>query len=292
MADLRTEMSSFLKQGDRPVEKQVETKPDEKETDSHDEGQQEQDSKETEQETNEPEEKSEKNEPQEDSEDKDTKDDKKKPNRYQRLKSQRDEAVAEIKKHKDGFLKAVKVANAWRTEAKAFETELNKLKEQAKAKGVVRTPEQDRLFDYERQHAVRHVEEEFDKQANQDKMQDDAQAFIGALREKFSEDASEMGRKHGIQSITNSNGEVVSGTKRILKKLLEERNAGNMVSMEDVARDLKDWDDYKRRKSGDSRQLEVSRGAPRTMRPGSPAKLDYPATPKGMKDFLHSLGKD
>lgn len=278
MADLRTEMSAFLKQEGKPTEKQVETKQEVTKTDSENEGQDEEIVKDEE-----PKNLESKDETHEDEKpDEESKDEKeegsKKPNRYQRLKAQRDEAVSQHRKIKDEFYKAVKVANAWRAEAKTFEAEIQRIKEEAKTKGFQRSAERERLFDFEREHAVRTVEDEFDKQVKNEEVQDQAVQLKNALKEKFLEEASDLGAKYGVPQ------------RKILVTFHAERSSGNRVSMEDIAKELGELEGIRKRKTGEDRQLEVNRSAPRTMKPGSPAKIDYPATPEGMKAYLKSIG--
>jgi hypothetical protein len=279
MADLRAEMSNFLKQDGKQANKPAETEQVEKEADSQNEDQSE--STESESTETEPEKEQEQKDDKENKED-DKKEDPKKPNRYQRLKTQRDEAFAKLKAQEAEFGKAVKVANAWRAEAKMFERELSRVKEEAKAKGYQRSPERERLFDFERESTVRQVEEEFEKQNQEEKQQSEAVQIKEALKERFLEEGSNLVSRYKLDP--------QKGLKKLLVAFHAERSAGNMVSMEDVAREQSELESVRRNKNATNRQREVNGNAPRTMKPGGGVKLDYPATPEGMKGFLKSIG--
>ena len=289
MADLRAEMSTYLTKlnGDSTDVQQDESKNEpEKETDA-DEGQHKEpdkeapkvEDKEEDKDEDKEEETGEKKDKKEPENKKDSKDqDDKKPNRYQRLKKQRDDAVSESAKYKDEFYKAVKVANAWRSEALAFEKELKTFEDEAESAGHKRSLEKKQLFDYERERAGRQVEDEFDKKLKQETTHAQTQAFVAQLKEKFAEEASDLGDKYGVEP------------KKILVALHAYRSSGDKVSMEDVAKELGEVSAAKRRKKQENEQLETNSSAPRPNKAGKGINVDYPATPEGMARYLKAAG--
>jgi len=289
MVDLRTEMTSYLTKldGGNPDVQQDEPKnePD-KGTDADDKGQQDSDSAEKEDtsekdtsDTDKEDKVEDKKEDKESDKKEDSKDQKdKKPNRYQRLKVQRDEAVAESAKYKGEFYKAIKVANAWRAEALTFEKELKTLEAEAESTGFKRSNEKKQLFDYERERVGRQVEDEFNTKLKQESTQEQAKAFVSQLKEKFADEASDLGEKYGVEP------------KKILVALHAYRSTGENLSMEDVAKELGEISAARKRKKLENEQLDVNSGAPKPTKAGKGINVDYPATPEGMARYLKASG--
>ena len=288
MADVRTEMSSFLTklngEGSSETSEEPSKNEPEKSADA-DENQLESDSPDSDEkpDTEEPKEdkveaKDEDEDDKEDKKDKESDKDQKKPNRYQRLKSQRDEAVAQSKKFKDEFYKAVKVASAWRAEALTFEKELQRIEEEAKSTGYERSQEKKQLFDYERERVGRQVDDEFAEKVQKETGQEQVKQFVAQLREKFTEEATDLGDKYGVPP------------KKILVALHTYRSTGENVSMEDVAKELGEIAASKRRKTGQERQIAANSSAPKVIKGGKGVGVDYPATPEGMERYLKAQG--
>lgn len=292
MADLRTEMSNFLSNGGKDAPKGVETpvekKANEDKTPVEGQDQDEIEQKQEEKnpvETQETESDEEKKDDESKDEDEEADKKSKKPNRYQRLKTQRDDAIKSNKQLQTHVTHAVKVANAWRAEAKAIEREFSEFQKQAKAKGVARTPEQDQLFDYRKEAEVRQVEDEFDKKSKEDSIRQQAEEFKSALKQRFTDEASNLVEKYGLNDDENS-----TAARKLLIRFHTERSSGSRLSMEEVAKEMAELETVRNRGRSDSRQLDANRRAPKIMKPGVSVKVDYPATPEGMKKFLVAQG--
>jgi hypothetical protein len=277
MADLRAEMSKFIA-GDKetvsetPKQEAKEVTEEKVEKDSADVDQSDED--EDKQEAK-PEDKEEKVE---DDEEGKKEDKPSKPNRYQRVKKQRDEVVAKLNHMEGNFHKAVKVANEWRQEAKLLEKELESVKSKAKTAGYDRSPEEDRAFLSEREAANLRLQKEYDEQLQGESLKKQALAMKEKLKQEFIESAHTLSEKYGLSP------------KKLMTTYYAELEAGEKITMEDVAKDLGELNDYRKKKVGIDKQIQVNDSAPRPKKPGKAVGVDYPATPEGMKSWLVSNG--
>ena len=287
MADLRAEMSKFIggakeTVSETPVE-EVETEAVEEtvEKETADVNQPEEVSDEEVPEK-EQEDEGEKKKDDDKSKDKD-KSEKDKPNRYQRVKKQRDDALANLAQKEEHFNKAVKVANAWRQEAKLLEKELQAVVSKAKNTGYERSVDEERAFLSERELANMRLEKEFDKKLQQESIQKQAIAIKDRFKQEFIDNANDLSQKYGLDPRT--------GPKKLMTAYYAELESGENITMEDVARDMGEVHTLRTKRAGTNKQISVNESAPRVVKPGKSVGVSYPATPEGMKRWLIAEGK-
>lgn len=283
MADLRAEMSKFIADSgaketvsETSTEVEKETVENETET-ADDESQPEVTEKPKEVKKEEKDEESDDSEKDEKAKPEDKKKDDK-PNRYQRVKKQRDEAVSKLVEKEEHFNKAVKVANAWRQEAKLLERELETVKKKAESVGYKRSPDEDRAFLTERELAAVKLERDYDAQHQKKLQENQAVAIKEKFKTQFLEDATALEAKYGVPA------------RKILMQLNLEVESGGNASMEDIAKDLSEVESVRKRRAGVQRQIQTNDEAPVTKKPGKSVGVDYPATNEGMKRWLVSMG--
>jgi hypothetical protein len=292
MADLRAEMSAFLSNQGNVQESTLEAKGEEspkqgedkiEDVDEDQPEKVEEGSESSQVDEEEPSKKKEKEEEDEEDEGDDKeeskKDSPKKPNRFQRLKKQREELVKANQALTGEFHNAVKVANAWRQEALILEKELERVISEAKETGYSRSLDREQAFLSERELANHRLEKEFDEQLKQDMSHRQVQAYKENLKQQFTETANSLSEKYGVSP------------RKILVAYATEIEAGNrQISLEDVARDLGEFEGYRKKSSLSQKQSEVNGSAPRTIKPGKSVATEYPATAEGMKRWLIAQG--
>lgn len=275
MADLRAEMSKFISgtkettseaPAKETVEETVEKEP--ADVDQPEDSDQE-DEKPV------PEKKKEEAEDKEEGKEEKKEDKSGKPNRYQRVKKQRDEALAQVAQREEYLNKAVKVANAWRLEAQILEKELHSVLKKAKDTGFNRSQDEDRAFLSERELANVKLEKEFDDHLKKETLQKQAIAMKEKFKQEFIETAHDLSSKYGVHP------------KKLMTAYYAELEAGEKVTMEDIAKDMGELETLRKRKSG----TQANDSAPKTIKPGKSVGVDYPATPEGMKRWLIAQGK-
>lgn len=284
MADLRAEMSKFMSgnketPSDTPATEKVEETV-ENETDTVDQPEDSDDQekkplakkKEEEEDTDE-----DKDEEKEEKDDK-SKEKSAKPNRYQRVKKQRDEALAQVAEREQYLNKAVKTANAWRQEAILLEKELKSVLDKAKSAGFNRSHDEDRAFLSERELANVKLEKEFDEHLKKETLQKQAIAMKEKFKQEFIESAHDLSTKYGVHP------------KKLMTAYYAELEAGEKVTMEDVAKDMGELETFRKRKSANQTQIQTNESAPRVVKPGKSVGVDYPATSEGMKRWLIAQG--
>lgn len=274
MADIRADMSKFMS-GSEAKETVVEAPKEPVDTVEKEAA----DVDQLDEETNEPVKKESKEDSKEDEAVEGKKDSKDgKPNRYQRVKNQRDQAEAKLIQKEEHFNKAVKVANAWRQEAKMLEKELQSVLSKAKSAGYERSADEDRAFLSDRELANLKLEKQFDEQTKQESTNKQISAYKERLKQGFIDDAQNLGSKYEVDS------------KKLMTQYYAELEAGEKVTMEDVAKDMGELEAHRRHKRGVNKQIEVNDDAPRVNKPGKSVGVNYPATPEGMKRWLKSQG--
>lgn len=281
MADLRAEMSKFMSgsgaketASETPVEETKETVEEKVEEEPADLDQPKEDKVEDKKEAKDDEDED------KDEQDKDKKDDKPvKPNRYQRVKKQRDDALATLAQKEEHFNKAVKVANAWRQEAKLLEKELQTVISKAKTSGFERSADEERAFLSDRELANMRLEKEYDEQLKKESVHKQAIAIKERFKQEFIDNAHDLSQKYGVHP------------KKLMTAYYAELESGEKTTMEDVAKDMGEVETLRKRRSGLNKQIEANDGAPRTSKPGKSVGVDYPATAEGMKRWLVAQGK-
>jgi hypothetical protein len=200
----------------------------------------------------------------------------KKPNRYQRLKSQRDDAVKQLKAQKDETHKATVIANQWYREAQRNRELLASI---VKEKGINLDPRDLELHDVRGQAEARKIQEEAEQRRAAKQAEETLAEQKEALKEKFQEEADSLTQKY--PGLTR---------KQILNAYAGVLEAEQDLTMAEVAENLAVALKKPLRASAEKAQRAVNAAAPQPLRAGRSAQPKFGNDKEGWKAFLKSSG--
>lgn len=225
----------------------------------------------------------------EDSEEKDEDGEKKeaaskKPNRYQRLKAQRDHYAAESAKHRADVDEAVRVANIFRSRALALQQRLQEELAKAAKQGYSVSPEAEENFFLKQERQEGELSRQIAEQQRMERAKQEVLAEKQQLSQEFTAEALDLAQRMGFTGEAQR-----AEARRILRAYAMAHRAGEDISMQEVASTLSSLSKRQRVAQQERQQFETNAGAPRPLRGRSGVIPDYPATREGMTAFLKSL---
>lgn len=221
------------------------------------------------------------------SEEKDESEDKdpKKPNRYQRLKAKSEELSKKLEKESADKTTAVKYANIYRQRYLALEEKLKSFQERAKSAGVEESDVERENFSLKLREKERGLSEEFDNNSRQEQAKQLLQQRVDQMTNDYIDESFGIAKKYGFQG-----EEAKSVAQKVLKAYAFARQAGEEVSLKEVAETIMQVSKNRTSASLERKQLDSNRSAPAPMRKGPSVVPTIKADKDGMKAYLNSIG--
>ncbi|MBL0320572.1 MAG: hypothetical protein IPP74_14950 [Alphaproteobacteria bacterium] len=220
----------------------------------------------------------------EEEEEKDT-DKPKKPNRYQRLKAQASAAQELAQRNARDLDEAVKIANLYRNRAIALEKRYNEELAKAKQVGYEVPHEAEENFRLKMKLSEQELEQSIRQQQDEARAKSLVESEVQDKAAQFTEQALSLSSGYGLRG-----EEAKDFARKVLRGYAIAAEAGEEVTMAEVAQTLAAVSQQRKKASQVRDQLETNSGAPKRInaRAGG-ITPDYPSTRDGMIAYLKSV---
>jgi hypothetical protein len=213
------------------------------------------------------------------------KDEKKKLNRYQRMKARAEEATKQLETVAKDKHEAIKIANIYRQRYLALEEKLKQFQERAKPAGIEESDVERENFSLKMREKERALSEEFEKSSKEEQAKQMLKARVDEMTQGYIDESFDIAAKYGYQ------GEQAKDVARkALKAYAFARQAGEDVTLKEVAETIMQVSKNRNIASQEKSQLEVNRKAPSPMRKGPGTIPNYGNDKDSMKAFLAAVG--